>query len=179
MVPRSLLEQTFGVLAEFIPESPSLQFSMTRASYFQITDDEEMKFRIAVMGNLFATQPIGRELGIYLARHLLEGHRLGDIRIDKILSNAVVHVIPVIDKAFERIWGDYDKEVLGNVKPDRFVCNNISADFKQVGEQVLHVNGRDSNNQDTKSVANAFKHLLLDKKFDLVFNLEGGDSGIV
>lgn len=96
-----------------------------------------MKFNIAIMGNLFATQPIGREIGIYLARHLLEGYHIGDYTVMKILNNVVIHIIPVVDKAFEQIWGDYDKEVLGNVKPDRYLCNNISADFKQVGEQLM------------------------------------------
>ncbi|XP_056640520.1 carboxypeptidase D [Diorhabda sublineata] len=142
-------------------------------------DDDENKFHIAVMGNLFATQPIGREIDVYLARHLLEGNRIGDIRIVKILSNAVIHIIPVIDKSFEQIWGDYPKTALGNAKPDKFSCNEISADFKQVGEQIVNLNGRVTNNEDTKSVANAFKHLLVEKNLDLVLNIEGGSHGII
>nr|CAH7712255.1 unnamed protein product [Callosobruchus chinensis] len=143
----------------------------------QAVVDDDKKFHIAVIGNLFATQPIGREIGIYLARHLLEGYHIGDYKIVKILKNTVVHLIPVIDKAFEQIWGDYDKEVLGNVKPDKYLCNNISADFKQVGEQL--VTSRVSNHQDTKSVANALKHLLLEQKFDFILNIEGGSSGVL
>ncbi|VEN63122.1 unnamed protein product [Callosobruchus maculatus] len=143
----------------------------------QAVVEDDKKFHIAVIGNLFATQPIGREIGIYLARHLLEGYHIGDYKIVKILKNTVVHLIPVIDKAFEQIWGDYDKEVLGNVKPDKYLCNNISADFKQVGEQL--VNSRVSNHQDTKSVANALKHLLLEQKFDFILNIEGGSSGVL
>lgn len=131
------------------------------------------------MGNLFATQPIGREIGIYLARHLLAGYVIGDIRIMKILTNTVIHVVPVIDNAFEQIWGDYDKEVLGSVKPDKYLCNNITADFKQVGDQLLNMNGRGNSHQNTKSVTNAFKHMLLEEKFDLVLNIEGGSSGIL
>lgn len=131
------------------------------------------------MGNLFATQPIGREIGIYLARHLLSGHSIGDYQIVKILSNTVVHIIPVIDRAFEKIWGDYGKEVLGNVKPDKYICNNITADFKQVGDQIMNLNSRVSNNQDTRTIANAFKHMLLEEKFDLVLNIEGRGSGIM
>ncbi|KAG5866493.1 hypothetical protein JTB14_015933 [Gonioctena quinquepunctata] len=145
----------------------------------KIDEDDEKKFHIAIMGNLFATQPIGREISIYLARHLLEGFQIGDFKVMKILTNTVIHIIPVIDKSFEKIWGDYDKQVLGNVKPDKFLCNNITADFKQVGEQLLDVNGRVSGHQDPKSVANAFKHMLLEEKFDLVLNIEGGGSGIL
>ncbi|XP_074039541.1 carboxypeptidase D svr [Leptinotarsa decemlineata] len=145
----------------------------------KIEEDDEKKFHIAIIGNLFATQPIGREISIYLARHLLEGFRIGDFKVMKILTNTVIHIIPVIDKAFEQIWGDYNKEVLGNIKPDKFLCNNITADFKQVGEQILNAGGRISGHQDPKSVANAFKHMLLEEKFDLMLNIEGGGSGIL
>ncbi|KAJ8930584.1 hypothetical protein NQ314_016596 [Rhamnusium bicolor] len=145
----------------------------------EIEADDETKFHVAVMGNLFATQPIGREIDIYLARHLLGGYNLGEFKIVSILRNTVIHIIPVIDKAFEQIWGDYNKEVLGNIKPDKYVCNNITADFKQVGEQIMNLNGRVTNNQDTKSIANAFKHMLLEEKFDVVLNIEGGTSGML
>lgn len=141
--------------------------------------DDETKFHVAIMGNLFATQPIGREISIYLARHLLTGYLIGDFTIVKILSNTVVHVIPVIDRAFEKIWGNYEREQSGNVKPDKYICNNITADFKQVGDQIMNLNGRVSNNQETKTIANAFKHLLLEDKYDLVLNIEGGTSGIM
>lgn len=136
---------------------------------------EELKFHIAVMGNLFATQPIGREISIYVARHLLAGYSVQDPQIVSILKNTVVHIIPVVDKAFEQIWGDYEKEVLGNQKPE-LLCQNISADFKQVGDQIsggIRVNG------ELKSVANAFKHLLLEEKFDLILNIEGGGNNQV
>ncbi|CAG9814957.1 unnamed protein product [Phaedon cochleariae] len=149
----------------------------------KITDkveaDDEKKFHVAVMGNLFATQPIGREIGIYLARHLLEGFRIGDFKVMKILTNTVIHIIPVIDKAFEQIWGDYEKIVLGNEKPNKFLCNNITADFKQVGDQLISSSGKIGGHQDMKMIVNAFKHLLLEEKFDLMLNIEGGGSGIL
>ncbi|KAJ8917356.1 hypothetical protein NQ315_002378 [Exocentrus adspersus] len=143
-----------------------------------VETDDETKFHVAVTGNLFATQPIGREIGVYLARHLLEGYKIGEFNIVKVLESTVIHVIPVIDRAFEQIWGDYEKEVLGNVKPDKYSCNNITADFKQVGDHIMNLSSRVSNTE-TKTTANAFKHMLLDEKFDLVLNIEGGSSGIL
>lgn len=128
------------------------------------------------MGNLYATQPLGRELSINLARHLLRGHKIGNPQIVKILNNTVIHLIPVIDTAFEQIWGDYNKVITGNTRPEHYTCNNISADFKQVGDQIIggvRVNG------ELKSVANAFKHLLMEEKFDLVLNIEGGSDGVM
>ncbi|KAJ3651200.1 hypothetical protein Zmor_017252 [Zophobas morio] len=129
------------------------------------------------MGNLYATQPIGREITIDLARHLIHGHSIGDPQILTILNNTVIHVIPVIDTAFEQIWGDYPKELTtGWKKPTLYTCNNITADFKQVGDQIIggvRVNGG------LKSVATAFKHMLMEEKFDLVLNIEGGSGGII
>lgn len=130
------------------------------------------------MGNLFATQPVGRELTIYFARHLLEGNHIGDYEIVKLLKNTVVYIIPVIDNGFEGIWGDYDKEASGKNQPDKFMCNNISANFEQMGDQILELNHRFGNGQ-SKITVNAFKQLLRIKQFDLILNIEGGSSGIV
>lgn len=135
---------------------------------------------MAVIGSLFATQPIGREITILVARHLLEGYSVGDPTIVHILKNTVIHVIPVIDQGFDKIWSEYDKEILGNEKSDKYICNNITADFKQVGDQILSLSGtRVNSNSNTKSIANAFKHMLLEQKFDFVLNIEGGASGIM
>lgn len=131
------------------------------------------------MGNLFATQPIGREISIYFARHLLEGNNIGDFKVVKILKNVMVYIIPVIDNAFEDIWGDYEREVPGIDQPDKFLCNNITANFIQVGEQILDINRRYGSYGQSKKIAAAFKKLLSEKKFDLVLNIEGGASGIL
>ncbi|CAH1132734.1 unnamed protein product [Ceutorhynchus assimilis] len=144
-----------------------------------VEQSDETKFHIGVIGNLFATQPIGREISINLARHLLKGLSFSDPTIVSILSNSVIHIVPAIDKAFEQIWGDFNKESDGLSKPDKYLCNNITADFKQVGEQVLDLNNRLTSNKDTVATTNAFKHLLLEEKFDLVLNFEGGNSGVL
>lgn len=129
------------------------------------------------MGNIFATQPIGRELAIYLTRHLLTGHKIGDPTILNILKNAVIHVIPVIDIGFEKIWGDYPKEMPGNNRINNYTCNNITADFKQIGEQIISVGNRNNGNLQNR-ILTTFKHMLLDERFDLIINLEGGNRGL-
>lgn len=139
---------------------------------------DEFKYQVAIMGNIFATQPIGRELGIYIARHLLAGHKVGDPNIMNILENSVIHIIPVIDIAFENIWGDYPKEHHGNSKFDGYICNNITADFKQIGEQIMSTGNRNNGNLQNR-VLTAFKHMLLDENFDLVINIEGGSRGLI
>ncbi|XP_066251733.1 carboxypeptidase D-like isoform X1 [Euwallacea similis] len=144
-----------------------------------IAQPDETKFHIAVVGNLFATQPIGRIMVLNLARHLLKGLFYKDPPITNILSNTAIHVVPVIDNAFEQIWGNYIKEFDGSSKTDKYSCNNITADFKQVGEQLLDLNSRLISNKDAVAQTNAFKHMLLDEKFDLVINIEGGRTGVL
>lgn len=142
---------------------------------------DETKFHVGVIGNLFATQPVGREISLYLAQHLLEGHKYSDPTIVRILQNTVIHFMPVIDVAFESIWGDYKKEddIKDNINPyDTYRCNNITADFKQVGE-LLNRNSRLNGNGKTTVIANAFKHMLLEKKFDFILNFEGGYTGLM
>ncbi|XP_076253987.1 carboxypeptidase D svr [Rhynchophorus ferrugineus] len=145
----------------------------------EISQSDETKFHIAVIGNLFATQPIGREISVNLARHLLVGAAYKDPTILEILSNAVIHIVPVIDKSFEKIWGDYPKITKGLSKPEKYSCNNITADFKQVGEQILDLNNRLTSNSETVAITNAFKHMLFDDKFDLIINIEGGSNGVI
>lgn len=142
---------------------------------FQIAQSNENKFHIAVMANLYATQPIGREVLVYLMRHLLVGHGYNDPVIMDILKNAVIHVIPVIDISFGKISGNYRKTVLGNKEPNFFGCNEMVADFKEVGDEIMMVGTRGKD----YSIAMAFKQMLLDNNFDLVLNLEGGGSGIM
>ncbi|XP_017777270.1 PREDICTED: carboxypeptidase D [Nicrophorus vespilloides] len=172
------LETRYPSSAQF--EGGEDYISMTIHS-LKITDkidsSDETKFQVAVIGNLFATQPIGREISVYLARHLLQGYKFGDPNIVSILENTVITIIPVIDVAFEKIWGDYPKFASGINKPDKFICNNISADFREVGKELMGDGIRSGNPQ--ANIVNAFKHLLLDKKFDMMLNFEGGRGGFV
>ncbi|XP_044763905.1 carboxypeptidase D [Coccinella septempunctata] len=146
----------------------------------EVESADDNKFKVAVIGNLYATQPLGRELGIYIARHLLAGLKVGNPTIKRILNDTVVYIVPVIDKAFEQVWGDYQRESSGVKVPDNYVCNNITADFKQVGDQIMNFGkGRVNSIAASKSLANAFKRMLIEEKFDLVLNIEGGGSGMI
>ncbi|KAF5285144.1 hypothetical protein FQA39_LY16833 [Lamprigera yunnana] len=180
------LENKYPDTAEFVSGDNFVSMSIRSLKmtdkvnifFFTFMDTpENSKYHIAIMGSLYATQPIGREITIYLARHLLKGYEFQDPTVVTILKNCVIHIIPVVDAAFEKIWGDYPKEIEGRSDPNFYKCNNISADFKQVGDQILNANNRGNGNQQT--VANAFKHLLLEENFDLIVNLEGGRSGAV
>ncbi|KAL3271051.1 hypothetical protein HHI36_021551 [Cryptolaemus montrouzieri] len=179
--------EIMGKLENEYPDSASFQseseVSMAIHS-LKITEDidssDDHKFRIAIIGNLYATQPLGRELTVYLARHLLKGLKIGNPTIKKILNDTVVYIVPVIDKAFEQIWGDFEKEAPGTKVPETYICNNITADFKQVGDQVMNVGSSRVNSfAEMKSIANTFKRMLIEEKFNMVLNIEGGGSDMV
>lgn len=143
---------------------------------FQIDSSDETKFHIGVISNLFATQPVGREISIYLLNHLLEGHKVFDPNIVRILQNSVIHFMPVIDVAFENIWKDYET---ANKTNNTDNCNSITADFKQIGDLIINKNSRINGNSKSVIIANAFKHMLLERKFDFILNFEGGSTGFM
>ncbi|KRT86412.1 hypothetical protein AMK59_366, partial [Oryctes borbonicus] len=66
----------------------------------------------------------------------------------------------------------------GNNRANNYTCNNITADFKQIGEQIMSVGNRNNGNLQNR-ILTAFKHMLLDENFDLIINLEGGSRGLI
>ncbi|CAD6227310.1 GSCOCG00006098001-RA-CDS [Cotesia congregata] len=116
---------------------------------------EENKIHIALVGGLFASQPVGREIYRRLAHHLISGAVIGDPPILKLLDNAVIHVIPAVDPGFERVQDS---------------CNPIVND--EVGQKLLENN----NNEDL--VTSAFKRMLKSENYDVIVNIFGGGFGI-
>jgi carboxypeptidase D len=74
-----------------------------RALHFMILADENGEFnssvraQIALIGGLRGDEPIGRELLLRLARHLIEGHKANNSRVVKLLKSATIHLIPSVD----------------------------------------------------------------------------------
>ncbi|CAG2063284.1 unnamed protein product, partial [Timema podura] len=71
---------------------------------------EEKKMKIGFFGGIFATQPVGRELLLRFARHLVIGYTKKDRDIMQILKNFVIHIVPGIDSSFSPpIFPEIDK----------------------------------------------------------------------
>lgn len=120
---------------------------------FQAGSPEENKFHIALIGGLYASQPIGRELLIRLARHLFVGYARQNPSITDIMSKAIIHIIPGIDPSFH-----------DSLNP---VCNPPN-NPEEIAYQFLVP--RDG----TSVVADALKIMMKREKFDLALNIEGG-----
>lgn len=61
----------------------------------QLGATEENKYHVLVLGSLFDSAPLGREMTVNLARHVLAAHKTGDPPYVRLLENAVLHFAPI------------------------------------------------------------------------------------
>jgi len=122
---------------------------------------DENKFRIALVGGLFASQPAGREILLRLATHVLKGNQIGNPPIQRMLNDAMLHFIPSVDPGFDNLEESED-------------CNPVVN--TEVGNKLLEENTDMSKQIDR--VANAFKTMLRTENYDAVVILGGGASKI-
>lgn len=118
---------------------------------------DEYKFKIAILGGLYANEPATRELLLFLARHYVEGYRKNDKAIVSFLSNVELHFIPYFEQngsSFEKKCSTDDRAV---VTAPLLIATN------QQGEQ--------------KTTDNLWK-MLQREQFDMMFSLEGGSISI-
>ena len=54
----------------------------------------EERPKVKLVANIHGNEPVGREILIYLARHILEGESRGDDRAMDILENVDLHILP-------------------------------------------------------------------------------------
>lgn len=120
---------------------------------FQAGGPEENKFHIALIGGLYASQPVGRELLIRLARHLVVGYERQNPSIRDIMSKAVIHIMPGLDPSFH-----------DSVNP---MCNPPNDPEETAYQFLVPQDG-------TSEVADTLKNMMKREKFDLALNIEGG-----
>ena len=76
---------------------------------------DEFKFKIAILGGLYANEPAPREILLFLARHYVEGYRKRDKDIVSFLSKVVLHFIPYFEQnenSYEKICSTDDQAVI-------------------------------------------------------------------
>ncbi|XP_063989160.1 carboxypeptidase D isoform X2 [Diachasmimorpha longicaudata] len=115
---------------------------------------EENKIHIALVGGVFASQPVGREIFLRLAYHLVKGDVIEDPPTVRLLDNAVFHIIPGLDNKFDKVG-------------DR--CNSHTPD--EIGEQLLAGGDKDP-------VTKAFRQMLASEGYDVVVTVIGGSIGV-
>ncbi|XP_014480022.1 PREDICTED: carboxypeptidase D-like [Dinoponera quadriceps] len=157
----SQLENHQPDVAEFIAGDSLISMAIHS---LKITHDigspDENKFRIALVGGLFASQPAGREILLRLATHILMGNEIGSPPIQRILDNSILHFIPGVDAGFDDIEQMKD-------------CNPIVRD--EVGDKLL--SGGNASER-IEAIISAFKRMLQTESYDIIVILGGGASQI-
>ncbi|XP_076249772.1 carboxypeptidase D svr isoform X3 [Calliopsis andreniformis] len=118
---------------------------------------EENKFHIGLIGGLFASQPLGREVLLRLATHILMGNQVGDPPIQRILNNAILHFVPGVDPGFDNILNEQE-------------CNPTVSD--EVGGRLLRRNSTNSNQ--ISRATDAFKKMLSNEGYDIIIIVGSG-----
>lgn len=122
---------------------------------FQIGAPEETKLHILIIGSFFDTSPLGRELTVDLAKHVLYGHSLQEPPMIRLLKNVVLHFMPFTENF--------------NAVLNQFNSNNTICDPQTVEEFADHLLSPEN---DHKKLL--FLKWLETERFDLAFTFSAG-----
>ncbi|XP_068623289.1 carboxypeptidase D isoform X2 [Battus philenor] len=135
----------------------------------QVGSPEETKFRIAIISNLYASQPLGQELLLNFARHLTTAYTIGEPVHQRLLKNSVLHFIPNIDPLYKNILEEYD----GTDK-----CE-IQALEEEFGDSVYnYLTKKEMNPLNNYTREKSFIDLLQEEKYDLMIELSSGSENV-
>ncbi|XP_045770816.1 carboxypeptidase D-like isoform X2 [Maniola jurtina] len=164
------LENKYPEIAEFRAGD-----SMKTATLHELklTEDsgapEETKFHIALVSNLYGSQPLGQEILLNFARHISTAYKIGEPRHKRLLQNAVLHFIPNLDPLFGKMLKEYD--------------HSEKCDFEALEEEFgdslySYLTKKDQNPLSNYTREKAFVGLLESEKFDLVIELASGTEDV-
>uniref|UniRef100_W4VRN2 Putative carboxypeptidase d n=1 Tax=Corethrella appendiculata TaxID=1370023 RepID=W4VRN2_9DIPT len=125
----------------------------------EVGSPEETKFHILILSSLFQSSPIGREMSMNLARHILEGFTLNEPRILKLLKNAVIHIVPITDD-FQSIYQQYQQ--------NNSICDPYLRE--ELPDRLL--------NPETDHRKDMFIKLLQMEKYDLALTFSAGGNEV-
>lgn len=112
-----------------------------------------------VLGSFFDTAPLGRELTLNLARHVVVGYKLNEPPIVRLLNNAVIYFIPFTEK-FENTLSQYAQ--------NQSVCDPST--HEEFADRFLS-----PENDKQKSL---FLNMLKTNRFDLALTFSAGGFDI-
>lgn len=65
--------------------------------FSQMEAGVDTRVRVMILGGLYGSQPVGRELVLRLARHLASGWAKKNREIQKLLQNTKIFLVPAVD----------------------------------------------------------------------------------
>lgn len=154
------IERKYTTIANF--DANENEISMSFPSLTVTADlgsPEETKLHILVLGSFFDTSPLGRELTLNLARHVIAGYTIQEPPYVRLLKNSVFHFVPFTDN-FEFILGQYSR--------NESVCDPITRE--EFSDRLL------SPEFDKKK--SVFLNMLESNRFDLALTFSAGGFDI-
>ncbi|CAL4060287.1 unnamed protein product, partial [Meganyctiphanes norvegica] len=97
-VALSALENDYNDIAEFLANDNDWSMKVHAVKLeAQQENSIDNRARVMVIGGLYGSQPVGRELVLRLGRHLAAGWKAHNTRIIQLLANTIVYLVPAID----------------------------------------------------------------------------------
>jgi len=96
-VALSELENNYGEVAEAFINDADWSTNIPGVKIGAESTEELPKVGVLLVGGLYGSQPIGREVLIRFARHLGEGYKINDNVVTMILKRADIYILPAVD----------------------------------------------------------------------------------
>lgn len=118
---------------------------------------EETKLHIVVLSSLFETSPVGREMIVNLARHVMAAYNTKEPPMLELMKNAVIHFVTV-NENFDRVYEQYSRNAS--------VCDPYMKE--ELGDRLISAESDD--------VKEAFFKLLSRDEVSLALTFTSGDD---
>lgn len=125
-----------------------------------IGETEETKIHILVLSSLFETSPLGREMAVNLARHIVTAYNTREPLMIELLKNTVIHFVTVNTK-FSNVYEQYVEK--------KNVCDPHLNE--ELGDKLL--------NAESDTVKNIFFKLFERDEVSLALTFTAGDDSNV
>lgn len=156
-----------SVFAELMQRNPLfVQFEAANDAYssLKITENigetEESKIHILVLSSLFETSPLGREMTVNLARHVITAFKTKEPLMIELLKNSVIHFVTLNSK-FDQVYDQYYRNVT--------ICDPQMNE--ELGDRLLTA--------ESDSLKNIFFQLFEKDSISLALTFTAGDDSNV
>eukprot|EP00092_Neocalanus_flemingeri_P022680 GFUD01024600.1.p1 GENE.GFUD01024600.1~~GFUD01024600.1.p1 ORF type:complete len:373 (+),score=151.42 GFUD01024600.1:107-1120(+) len=93
------MENTYSEVAEAFINDADWSTAVPGLKMGVETNTSMPKVAVLLVGGLYGSQPVGREVLVRLARHMGEGYKKGDNIVTMILRMADIYILPAVDLA--------------------------------------------------------------------------------
>ncbi|XP_061382022.1 carboxypeptidase D-like isoform X2 [Danaus plexippus] len=164
------LENEHPAVAEFRAGDNELTSSLHQ---LKVTHDEgspeETKFHIALISDLYGSQPVGQEMLLNFARHMCTAYQIGEPRHRNLLKNTVLHFIPNLDPLYSKMLRTYDHT-------EKCDLQLLEEEF---GDSLYnYLTKKNLNPLTNYTREKAFVDLLESEQYDLILDLASGTEDV-